>query len=156
RADCIPRDEHLAATKSKKDEFLSEMKLHLTTGFGDLKKSHLAECQSMRAERDEIVARLEADRQHFVKALAESMNEVTQLRNRHDDFEGEEYADQGEHEGDDLHHWYEAAGVGDLDYSSREPVLPSASPPTRTGPSPLGPDLVSAAQRAARAAAMEH
>ncbi|MFM7981605.1 MAG: hypothetical protein ACKPKO_20035, partial [Candidatus Fonsibacter sp.] len=99
---------------------------------------------------------MEADRQHFVKALAESMNEVTQLRNRHGDLEEEEYADQGEHEGDGLHQWYEAAGVGDLDYSSHGPVLPSAPPPMRTGPSPLGPDLVSAAQRAARAAAMEH
>jgi len=38
RADCIPRDEHLAVMKSKKDEFLSEMKFHLTKGLGDLKK----------------------------------------------------------------------------------------------------------------------
>jgi len=66
----------------------------------------------MRAERDETVARLEADRQPFVKALAESMHEVTQLRNRHGDFEEEEYAEQGEHEGDGLHRWYDAAGVG--------------------------------------------
>ncbi|MFM7978262.1 MAG: hypothetical protein ACKPKO_03015, partial [Candidatus Fonsibacter sp.] len=101
-------------------------------------------------------ARLEDDRQHFVNALAESMNKVTQLRNRHGDFEEEEYADQGEHEDDGLHRWYDAAGVGDLDYSVHGPVLPPAPPPVKAGPPPLGPDLVSAAHRAARAAAMAH
>ncbi|MFM7987446.1 MAG: hypothetical protein ACKPKO_49850, partial [Candidatus Fonsibacter sp.] len=85
---------------SKQDEFLSELKLHLTKGFGDLKKSHVAEIHSLKIERDETVARLEADRQHFVKALVESMNEITQLRNRHNDFYEEDYADQGEHEDD--------------------------------------------------------
>ncbi|MFM7985214.1 MAG: hypothetical protein ACKPKO_38440, partial [Candidatus Fonsibacter sp.] len=78
RAECIPRDEHIIAMKSRKKEFLSEMKLHLTKGLGDLKRSHVAEIQSLKMERDETVARLEVDRQHFVKALAESMNEVTQ------------------------------------------------------------------------------
>ncbi|MFM7983580.1 MAG: hypothetical protein ACKPKO_30070, partial [Candidatus Fonsibacter sp.] len=74
RAEYIPREEHIQAMKSKQDEFLSELKLHLTKGFGDLRKSHVAEVQSLKVERDETVARLEVDRQHFVKALAESMN----------------------------------------------------------------------------------
>ncbi|MFM7978400.1 MAG: hypothetical protein ACKPKO_03710, partial [Candidatus Fonsibacter sp.] len=84
------------------------------------------------------------------------MNEVTQLRNRHGDCEEEEYAEQGEHEDDGLHRWYDAVGVGDLEYSGHGPVLPPAPPPVKTGPPPGGPDLVSAAHRAARAAAMEH
>ncbi|MFM7985023.1 MAG: hypothetical protein ACKPKO_37460, partial [Candidatus Fonsibacter sp.] len=150
RAECIPRDEHIIAMKSRKDEFLSEMKLHLTKGLGDLKRSHVAEIQSLKMESDETVARLEADRQHFVKALAESMNEVTQLRNRHGDVEEEEYADQGEHEDDGLHRWHDAAGVGGLEDSGHGAVLPLAPPPVKTGPPPLGPDLVSAAHRAAR------
>ncbi|MFM7983161.1 MAG: hypothetical protein ACKPKO_27955 [Candidatus Fonsibacter sp.] len=36
RIEYIPREEHVQAMKSRQDEFLSELKLHLTKGFGDL------------------------------------------------------------------------------------------------------------------------
>ncbi|MFM7978642.1 MAG: hypothetical protein ACKPKO_04940, partial [Candidatus Fonsibacter sp.] len=84
-----------------------------------------------------------------------SMNEITQLSNRHHDFDEEEYADHEGPEDDGLHRWYEAAGVGDLDYSVHGPLLPLAPPLVQPGPPQSGPDLVSAAHRAARAAAME-
>ncbi|MFM7979189.1 MAG: hypothetical protein ACKPKO_07720, partial [Candidatus Fonsibacter sp.] len=73
QAEYIPREEHVQAMKVKQDEFVSDLKFHLTKGFGDLKKTHAAELQSLKTERDDTVARLEADRQHFVKSLAESM-----------------------------------------------------------------------------------
>ena len=38
------------------------------------------------AEHRAEVARLAEDRQHFVNALAESMNEVTRLRNKHQNY----------------------------------------------------------------------
>ena len=54
------------------------------------------------------------------------MNEVTRLRNKHQDFGESEYdeeCDEDGSEGDDLNQWYKsevghqaAAGVGELDY----------------------------------------
>ncbi|MFM7985987.1 MAG: hypothetical protein ACKPKO_42400, partial [Candidatus Fonsibacter sp.] len=93
RAECGPRDEHIQAIKANNDEFMSELKFNLTRGFGELKKTHAAEIQTIKLERDDTVAHLEVDRQHYVKSLAESMNEITQLRNRHNDFDEGEYGD---------------------------------------------------------------
>ncbi|MFM7983873.1 MAG: hypothetical protein ACKPKO_31565, partial [Candidatus Fonsibacter sp.] len=119
-----------------------------------MKKTHAAEIKTIIAERDDTVARLEADRQHFVKSLAETMNEVTLLRNRHNGFDKEEYADHDGPEDDDLRRWYDAAG--DINYSAHGPLLPPAPPLVKPGPPPFCPDLVTAAHRAARVAAMEH
>ncbi|MFM7989007.1 MAG: hypothetical protein ACKPKO_57810 [Candidatus Fonsibacter sp.] len=150
RAEYVPREEHIEAMKTKHDEFMSELKFHVTRGFGELKKTHAAELQTLKSDRDDTVARLEADRQHFVKLFVESVHEVTQLRNRHNDFDEEEYVDQEGPEDDRLHRWYEAAGVGDLDYSAHGRLLPPAPSPVKPGPPPLGPDLVSAAHSGAR------
>ena len=49
------------------------------------------------AEHCTEVTRLEEDRQHFVSALADSMNEVTRLRSKHLDY-GEWEHDGGEYE----------------------------------------------------------
>ena len=63
-----------------------------------------------------------------MSALAESMNEVTQLRTKHRDYG--EWADEGErddeyYEEDELGEWYcnetgypDAAGVGTIDYDA--------------------------------------
>ncbi|MFM7985355.1 MAG: hypothetical protein ACKPKO_39185 [Candidatus Fonsibacter sp.] len=118
---------------------MSEIKFHLMRGFGELKKTHVAEIQTIKLERDETVARLEVDRQHFAKLLAESMNENTDLRICHTDCDDGEYGDHEEPEEDELHRWYDAAGVGDLDYSEHGPVLHPVPPPMKPPPSHLGP-----------------
>jgi len=66
------------------------MRAHLTKGFADMKKISVAEVQAAMLNQEEIVARLEADRRHFAGALAESMNEVTMLRIRYNDFDEKE------------------------------------------------------------------
>ncbi|MFM7984966.1 MAG: hypothetical protein ACKPKO_37165, partial [Candidatus Fonsibacter sp.] len=80
---------------------MSELKFHLTIGFGELKKTHAVGLQTIKTGRDDTVARLEADRQHFVKSLFESMYDVTHLRNSHNDFDEGEYGDQEVPEDDD-------------------------------------------------------
>ena len=73
-----------------------------------------------------MLTRLEVDRQHFIGALVDSMNEVTRLRTKrldYGDWENDDgyYYEREEH--DDLDHWYrtdagypDAAGVGTIDY----------------------------------------
>ena len=65
--------------------------------------------ETARAEHRKDITRLEEDRQHFVSALAESMNAATRLRTKHLDFgeweDGDEQYDEGG-EDDDLGQWY--------------------------------------------------
>ncbi|MFM7990099.1 MAG: hypothetical protein ACKPKO_63370, partial [Candidatus Fonsibacter sp.] len=108
---------------------MSEMRAHLTRGFAEMKKTSSAEVQAAMLNQAEMVARLEVDKQHFAEALAESMNEVTMLRNCYNDFEENEEGEYGNYEDDGLHRWYEAAGVGEMDYQDR--VQRAAAPLTR-------------------------
>ena len=121
--------------------------------------------ESTRVEHRKEITRLEEDRQHFVSALAESINEVTRLRTKHLDYgeweDGDEHYDEGAGN-DNLDHWYrdetgypDAAGVGAFYYDER--VRRAAAPlkgPQTTTDSCTGPtDFVSAATKAAQAAA---
>ena len=100
-----------------------------------------------------------------MNALADSMNEVTRLRTKHLDYGewgdgGEQYDEGGED--DDLGQWYrdetgypDAAGVGTIDYDERvrRVAAPLRGPQTTTD-SLTGPtDFMSAARKAAQAAA---
>jgi len=115
-AEFIPCSEHLRALQEKDNEFMSEMRAHLTKGFAEMKKTSSAEVQAAILNQEEVVARLEVDKRHFAGALAESMNDVTTLRNRYSDFEEKEEGEYEDYADDGLHQWYEAAGVGEIDY----------------------------------------
>ena len=117
------------------------------------------------AEHSKEVGRLEEDRQHFVNALAESMNEVTRLRNMSFDYGEGEYDEdwygKGE-EHDGLEQRYrtaaghpDAARVGPLDYGDRvrRVVAPLTGPQTKPDASFEPTDFLSAARKAAQAAA---
>ena len=83
------------------------------------------------------------------------MNEITRLRNRHNDFSDDENGEYEEQDGYELHQWYEAAGVWIMDYQER--VQKAAAPLTRVNEPQSGQlDLVTAAKKAAHAAVMEH
>jgi hypothetical protein len=100
-----------------------------------------------------------------VSALVESRNEVTRLRTKHLDYgeweDGEEQYDEGG-EDDDVGQWYrdetgypDAAGAGAIGYDERvrRAAAPLKGPQTATD-SFTGPtDFVSAARKAAQAAA---
>ena len=92
------------------------------------------------------------------------MNEVTMLRNKHQDLGEWDYDEEYEdcHQ-DDLEHWYrtetghpEVVGVGDLDYGERvrTAVAPLTGPLTEPDFSQEPTDFVSAARKAAQAAAL--
>jgi hypothetical protein len=118
-----------------------------------------------RAECRKDITRLEEDRQHFVNELAASMNEVTRLRMKHHEYGEEEYDvdhEEDYYEQDELDQWYhdeagypDAAGVGPIDYDER--VRRAAAPlrgPQTMSDCPTGPtDFISAARKAAQAAA---
>ena len=115
--------------------------------------------ESSLSEHRAEITRLEQDKQHFVNAFAESMNEVTRMRNKRQDLGeweyDEEYEDCDQY---NLEHWYEAetghpeaAGVGDLDYGERvrKAVAPLQGPLTKPDSSHEPKDFVSAARKAA-------
>ena len=93
------------------------------------------------------------------------MNEVTRLRVKHHEYGEEEYyVDHGEeyYEQDELDQWYhdetgypEAAGVGSIDYDERvrRASAPLRGPQTTTDGSTGPTDFISAARKAAQAAA---
>ncbi|MFM7982182.1 MAG: hypothetical protein ACKPKO_22970, partial [Candidatus Fonsibacter sp.] len=143
------------ALQEKDNEGMSEMRAHLTHGFVAVKKTIAAEVQAAMLCQAEMVARLEADRRHFARALAESMNEVTMPRNRYNDLEKNEEGEYEEYEDDGLHQWSEAAGVGEMDYQDR--AQKAVAPLTRVQePQMAPPDIVTAARKAAHATAIEH
>ena len=99
--------------------------------------------------------------QHFVGALAASLNEVTRLRNKHLDYgewgNDEGYYEEGE-EYDELDQWYrtdaghlDAAGIGALDLGERvrRAAAPLRGPLTKTDAFSGPTDFVSAARKAA-------
>ena len=113
-------------------------------------------------------ARIEGDRQAFVSSLADATREITCLMHKYEDYDKWEGEDEGD-EGDELSKWYkddtvdfEVAGVGGLDYGKR--VRGAAAPLNGpwSGPNAPGssadvrepPGLISAAKKAARAAAI--
>ena len=99
-----------------------ELRHQLSNGYAEIWRQTTESVALAIAEQKAEISQLEADRQHFVQSLAESMNKVTKLRNRYNDFSeadpdeqewGEDYNE------DELHQWYGAAGVGDMDYTER-------------------------------------
>ena len=92
------------------------------------------------------------------------MNEVARLTNKHQDLGAWDYDEEyEENDQDDLEHWYrtetghpEVVGVGDLDYGERvrTAVAPLTGPLTEPDFSQEPTDFVSAARKAAQAAAL--
>ena len=112
----------------------------------------------LRAE----LTRAEGDRQHMAISLDQSMNEVTALRNKYEDYEDWDEGD--DYEEDDVDKWcrddtgYTAAkGVGE-DLGYRERVRRAAAPlfgPQSTPAAAFGaPDLITTARKAAQSAAI--
>ena len=100
------------------------MQAGLVRGHAEMRKQTAEAVESAVVGLKAELTRAEGDRQHFATSLANTMNEVTALRNKHEDFgdweEGEEYED------DDVDKCYKddtgytaAKGVGDLDYQER-------------------------------------
>ena len=111
-------------SKLREDDLVAGMRKQLSIGYSDMCQRTVEAVETTRAEHRKELTRLEEDRQHFVSALADSMNEVTRLRTKHLDYSG--WEDGDEHydecgENDDLDQWYEtgypdAAGVGTFGY----------------------------------------
>ena len=130
-----------------------------------MRKNTSEAVETARAKHRKEITRLEEDRQHFVSALAESMNEATRLRTKHRDYgeweDGDERYDEDGEE-DDLGQWYrdetgypDAAGVGTIDYDERvrRASAPLRGPQTTTDGLTGTTDFISAARKAAQAAA---
>ena len=115
--------------KRREDELVAAMKKQLSIGYSDMRQRTVEAVESTRAGHREYIPRLEEDRQHFVSALAESMNEVTRLRTKHLDYgewENEDEHYDGGEDDDNLDQWHrnetgypDAAGVGTIDYDER-------------------------------------
>ncbi|MFM7979437.1 MAG: hypothetical protein ACKPKO_08995, partial [Candidatus Fonsibacter sp.] len=117
----------------------------------DARRAESGEVQAATAGQMDLIARREADNQYFCGELSESRNEVSWLRYRHEDYaEAERWGEEheAEYEGDELHQWYQATGVG-LDDSER--VARSTAPLISvTSPKAREPDIVIVARKAAQ------
>ena len=164
-AQYILKSEHEMMLKQREEDLIADMRKQLSIGYSDMCKKTSEAVETARAEHPMDVTRLEEDRQHFVNELAESMNEVTRLLVKHHDYGGEEYDGNQEeeyYEQDELDQWYrdetgypEVAGIGPIDYGER--VRRASAPlrgPQKTTDGSTGPtDFISAARKAAQAAA---
>jgi hypothetical protein len=90
----IPKSEHESILKKREDDLVANMRKQLSIGYSDMCKKTSEAVETARAEHRKDITRLEEDRQHFVSALAESMNEVARLRTKHRDYG--EWEDEGE------------------------------------------------------------
>ena len=145
--------------QTKDEEFVSQLRLHLTKGLMDARRSEVAEVQAATSRQRDLISRLESEVQYFAGELAESRSETSWLRHRYGDFahaSTEQWGREreGEYERDEIHQWYQSSGVG-LDEAERiagtaAPMVPVSHPVVRE------PDIVNVARKAAQAAAMEH
>ncbi|MFM7983317.1 MAG: hypothetical protein ACKPKO_28745, partial [Candidatus Fonsibacter sp.] len=127
-------------------------------GLMEARKTEAAEIQAATIGQRDLISRLAADVQYYGGELAESRSEASWLRRRHGDFaytDAEQWGREreAEYERDELHQWYQTAGVG-LDEAERvaraaAPLVPVSIPVVKE------PDIVTAARKAAQAAAME-
>ena len=141
----ILKSEHAMLLNMREDEVITDMRKQLAKGHVDMRRQTVEVVESSLFEHRAEITRLEEDKQHLVDALAESMNEVTMLRNK-PQYHGEWDYDEEYEDGDQyLEHWYraetghpEAVGVGDLDYGEivRKAVAPMTGPLTKPDPSP--------------------
>ena len=67
--------------KVREDELVADMRQQLAIGYADMKQRTVEAAELSRT------AHRREDRQHFVGALADCMNEVTRLRNKHLDYD---------------------------------------------------------------------
>ncbi|MFM7984638.1 MAG: hypothetical protein ACKPKO_35475, partial [Candidatus Fonsibacter sp.] len=103
--------------QTKDDEFVSQLRFHLTKGLMEARRTEAAEVQAATMRQKDLISRLESEVQYFGVELAESRSEASWLKHRHGDFAytntehwGRER--EAEYERDELHQWYQAAGVG--------------------------------------------
>ena len=101
KASCITMSEHEILLKRREDELSTEMRQQLVKGHVDMRRQTAEAVELYCSEHHAEVARLEEDKQHFVNALAESMNEVTRLRSKHQDYGEWEYDEEYKEEGGD-------------------------------------------------------
>ena len=78
--------EHDQRMKKKKDELVAELKTQLSKGYAEMKRPPSEAAEVAVAEQKADISQLALGRQHLVHSLAESMNEVTKLRNTHNGF----------------------------------------------------------------------
>ena len=71
------KSEHETLLKALQDELITDMRKQLVNSHVDMRKRTSEAVELSLAEHRKEVGRLEEDRQHFVNALAESINEVT-------------------------------------------------------------------------------
>jgi hypothetical protein len=161
----IPKSEHTLMFKQSEDELVTDMRTQLVNCHAEMRKRTAEAVELYIAEHRAQVTCLEEDRQHFATALAKSINETTKLRNKIQDYGEWEY-DEEYDEVDDAHDGLEqwrrtdtgypdAVGVGDLGYGERvrKAAAPLKGPLTKIGHSLEPTDFVSAARKAAQAAA---
>ena len=81
----IPKSEHATLLKKREDELITDMRQQLVQGHADMRRQTVEVVESSLSEHSADITSLEHDNQHFVNALAESTNEVTRLRDKHQD-----------------------------------------------------------------------
>ena len=82
----ILTSEHESMLKVREDELVADMRKQLLIGYADMKQRTVEAVELSRTEHRKELTRLEEDRQHFVGALVDCMNEVTRLRTKHLDY----------------------------------------------------------------------
>ena len=73
--------------KKCEEELLADMQAQLVRGHAAMKRQTCEAVESADAGLKSGLARAEGDRQHFVASLAQSMNEVTALRSKYEDYD---------------------------------------------------------------------
>ena len=96
----LHRSEHALLLKAREDKLVTDMQQQLVNGHADMRKRTAEAGELSLAEHRAEVTRLEEDRQLFVITLAESMHEVTRLRNKQQDYGEWEYDEEYDEEGD--------------------------------------------------------
>ena len=96
----ILKSEHESLLKRREDELVADMRKQLSIGYSDMRQRTAEAVELSRTEHRKYIFRLEEDWQHFVSALAESMNEVTRIRTKHLDY-GESENDEDEEQYDE-------------------------------------------------------
>ena len=132
----ILKSEHALVLKKLEDELIADMRSQLVKGHAEMRRKTAEAVGTAMADQRAEITRPEKDSQHFADPLAETMNEVTRLRNKHQDVGewvyDEEYEEGGD--GDDSDTLYraeaehqDAAGVGELDYDERVRTIKTRS-----------------------------
>ena len=83
KASHILKSEHAILLKNREDELITDMRQQLVKGHAEIIRQTAKSVELSLAEHGAEITRLAKDKQHFVIALGESMNEVTRLRNIH-------------------------------------------------------------------------